>query len=324
MQPNAHSDAELAAAITRAASRQTDLTIRYLVDKGRIEDAYRAYGYFRWVDDWIDQGARPRQERLAFIARQEYLVDACYRGDYITSSRCTPKACKEVSGGLAVQETILVNLIAADREPNSGLQAYIRNLLAVMAFDAERRERLVTAYELDQYTNQLALAVTEALHYFIGHSCASPKCEARYLAVSGAHITHMLRDTLEDAEAGYYNIPLEVLTVHQINPWDVSAPAYRAWVKERVQQARLCFKAGRAYLAQVESLRCRLAGFAYMHRFEVVLNSIEREGYLLRSRYPERKEAGHTVEMIGMAFWMALKVRKFPSYSSVFTPQVRS
>jgi len=29
----------------------------------------------------------------------------------------------------------------------------------------------------------------------------------RYLAVTGAHITHMLRDAVEDAEAGYYNIP---------------------------------------------------------------------------------------------------------------------
>jgi hypothetical protein len=298
-----HSDAALAAAITRAASRQTDLTIRYLVDKGMVEDAYRAYGYFRWVDDWLDQGARPRAVRLAFVARQKHLVDALYHG--------------APTGALAEEETILANLIAADREPASGLGAYIRNMLAVMEFDAERRERLISARELDEYTDRLATAVTEALHYFIGHRCDSPKCEARYLAVSGAHITHMLRDAVEDAEAGYFNIPIEVVSANQIAPWDVSAPAYRAWVKERVQKARQCFTAGRQYLGHVESLRCRLAGFAYTRRFEVVLNSIECEGFLLRRQYPERKEAGRAVEMICQSLWQSLRYRRTSPYSTL-------
>ena len=44
----------LAATITKAASKQTYYTIRLFVDRGRVEDAYRAYGYFRWVDDVLD------------------------------------------------------------------------------------------------------------------------------------------------------------------------------------------------------------------------------------------------------------------------------
>ena len=44
----------LASAITKVASRQTYYTIRFLVDRERVDDAYRAYGYFRWVDDVID------------------------------------------------------------------------------------------------------------------------------------------------------------------------------------------------------------------------------------------------------------------------------
>ncbi|MBE0690098.1 MAG: hypothetical protein IH587_08265, partial [Anaerolineae bacterium] len=42
-------DATLPARITKAASRQTFYTIRFLVDHGRVTDAYRAYAYFRWV-----------------------------------------------------------------------------------------------------------------------------------------------------------------------------------------------------------------------------------------------------------------------------------
>lgn len=45
---------DLASSITKAASKQTYYTIRYLVDRERVDDAYRAYGYFRWVDDILD------------------------------------------------------------------------------------------------------------------------------------------------------------------------------------------------------------------------------------------------------------------------------
>jgi phytoene/squalene synthetase len=124
----------------------------------------------------------------------------------------------------------------------------------------------------------------------------------RYLAVGAAHITHMLRDTIDDIQAGYYNIPREVLDANHITPQDVKSDAYRAWVKSRVQLARTYFKAGREYLNQVENPRCRLAGFAYTARFECVLDSIERDGYLLRAAYPERKGLSAIVRASGSIF----------------------
>ncbi len=302
MESHHFSDPVLAATITRAASKQTYYTIRFLVDDGLVDDAYRAYAYFRWVDDWLDQETRPRTERLAFVERQQALVDGCYRGDPLAD--------------LTPEEGLLANLIQRDTHKNSGLQAYIRNMMAVMAFDADRRGRLISQRELNEYTRWLAVAVTEALHYFIGHHCASPRGEMRYLAVTGAHITHMLRDALEDAEAGYYNIPREVVAANGIAPWDVESKAYRDWVKERVHQARACFRVGRDYLAQVENLRCRMAGYAYIHRFEGVLDCIEREGYTLRAGYPERKSPSRGVKMIGWALWMALNYRRPASVSS--------
>ena len=65
-------------------------------------------------------------------------------------------------------------------------------------------------------------------------------------------------------------------------------PAVRAWVRDRVELARSCFTTGRRYLAGVENARCRLAGHAYVARFEWVLDAIERDGYRLREAYPER------------------------------------
>jgi phytoene/squalene synthetase len=296
------SNPSLASSITLAASKQTYYTIRFLVDKNLVDDAFRAYAYFRWLDDHLDQQALTRVERLEFVKRQQTLMDAGYRGDSLPN--------------LTSEEHMLLDLIQRDIENNSGLHAYIRNMMAVMVFDAERRGQLITQRELNEYTAWLATAVTEALHYFIGHGCASPHSEIRYQAVTGAHITHMVRDALEDAEAGYYNIPREVMASYGIDPWDVKSRAYRNWVKERVQKARACFQVGRGYLSQVENLRCRIAGYAYIRRFEVVLDCIEREGCLLRAIYTERKSSGRGVEMIGWAIWMALNHHKPASASS--------
>jgi len=255
------------AAITKAASHHTYHIIGLLVDRDRTEDAYRAYAYFRWVDDWLDQGRRDRDDRLAFVERQQALIDRAYAGAQ--------------AHGLAAEEQMVVDLIRADDEPNSGLRLYIRNLMAVMAFDAGRRGRLISARELSAYTHWLAVGVTEALHYFIGHGDPPPTGNARYHAVTAAHITHMLRDTCEDVAAGYFNVPREYLAEHGIGPGDVNSAAYRAWVQGRVQMARDSFAAGRAYLAQVRNVRSRVAGHIYCLRFERVLETIEQGGYRL-------------------------------------------
>ena len=274
---------ELALSITKAASKQTYYTIRLLADRDRVADAYRAYGYFRWVDDALDTESGSGVERSAFIHRQESILDDCYRGE-------SPR-------DVNIQEKMLVELIQNDPTENSGLQYYLRNMMAVMAFDTERRGRLISQNELNEYTCLLASAVTEAMHYFVGHCCYSPHDEARYLAVTAAHITHMLRDTFDDIQAGYYNIPRETLDANHITPQDVGSDAYRAWVKGRVKLARKYFKAGREYLRQVENPRCRLAGFAYTARFEWLLDTIEREGYNLRPQYNERKSFATGLQM---------------------------
>ena len=265
----------LAAAITKSASKQIYYTIRLFVDRERVDDAYRAYGYFRWVDDVLDAEAGTKFEKIAFIRRQKSLLEACYRG--------------ETPDDLSVEEWMLVDLIRNDTEKNSGLQIYLRNLMGVMIFDASRRGQMITQAELSEYSRMLATAVTEALYFFIGHDTPATHPEVRYLAVTAAHITHMLRDTLEDNDAGYFNIPHEYLQSHRISPRDVESQAYREWVHRRVQLARRYFRAGRECFTQSKSLRCRLASYAYMARFEWVLRAIERDNYCLRPEYSERK-----------------------------------
>ncbi len=284
---NTNFDLGLAPSITKAASEQTYYTIRYLVDSERVADAYRAYAYFRWVDDCLDAETGSRAERSAFIERQKSLLETGYRGE-------SPRDAN-------IQELMLLDLIRRDTEKNSGLQFYLRNMMAVMAFDAERRGRLISQIELNEYTRLLASAVTEAMHYFIGHCCYSPHTEARYLAVTAAHMTHMLRDTFDDVQAGYFNIPREVLDANRISPEDVRSEAYRSWVQNRVQLARKYFNAGREYLSHVQNPRCRLAGYAYAARFEWLLDTFESEGYILRPQYNERKSIQTALRMVTSA-----------------------
>src|SRR5512143_2590367 len=110
-----------AALVTKDASTQTYYTIRLLADRDRVEDAYRAYGYFRWVDDTLDSGKGSDLERTAFFERQEYLLEQGYRG--------TPPS--EVD----LEEKMLVKLVQHDDEKNSGLRIYLRNMMKVMDFD---------------------------------------------------------------------------------------------------------------------------------------------------------------------------------------------
>jgi phytoene/squalene synthetase len=197
---------------------------------------------------------------------------------------------------------MLVELVQRNTGRENGLGTYLRNMMLVMEFDAGRRGHLISQAELDNYTRWLATAVTECIHYFIGHDCFAPRDPTRYLAVSAAHIVHMLRDTFDDAGLGYHNIPREVLEANHIGPLDVQTDAYRGWVEDRVLLARELFRAGKSYFARVQSARCRLACYAYIARFEWLLDTIEREGYCLRPQYEERKSARTGLQMA----WLTL------------------
>jgi phytoene/squalene synthetase len=131
----------------------------------------------------------------------------------------------------------------------------------------------------------------------------------------GAHIAHMLRDTFDDTQLGYYNIPREVLEETRIGLQDVWSNAYRDWVKGRVQLAREYFGAGKDYFARVENPRCRLACYAYVARFEWLLDTIENEGYRLRPQYTERKSMGTGLRMSWLTLSSALSARRIHTLS---------
>src|SRR5690349_6812018 len=94
---NTISPRNLAPSITKLASKQTYYTIRFLADRERVADAYRAYAYFRWVDNTLDEGDFAQssagqdvpsraevemQRRINFLERQKSMLAGCYRGEF--------------------------------------------------------------------------------------------------------------------------------------------------------------------------------------------------------------------------------------------------
>ena len=266
--------AALARSITFAGSQQAYYTARLMVDKELVNDFYRAYAYFRWADDIIDVSSQSDDARSSFIKRQRELIDRLYR--------------KERPDRLTPEEEMIADLISHDTAENSGLQAFIRNMLAIIAFDASRKGRFISQQELTWYNNCLGKSVTDGLQYFIGNGHPYPATDNRYLAAIAAHISHLLRDMLPDTVNGFINIPREYLQAHDINPKDVESAPFRAWVQNRVEQARDYFRQGKRYLDELDVLRCKIVGYWYCARFEDVLSTIERDGYILRAVYNKR------------------------------------
>ena len=90
-----------AAAITKEGSRQTYYTFRLLADRDRTGDAFRAYAYFRWLDDQLDCDSGTKQEKVGLVGRQQSLLEACYQ--------------RQDPGEVSAEEQMLVDLIRNDR-----------------------------------------------------------------------------------------------------------------------------------------------------------------------------------------------------------------
>ena len=284
----------LAKSITLKGSKQTYFIARMMVDIDLVNDFFRAYAYFRWADDIVDaptsldspsafdvktsmdSSAQTRTKRIAFINRQKDLIDSLYNN--------------ERPEDMQPEEEILADLIKNDRGEDSGLQSFIRNMFAIIEFDALRTGQLINQEQLSWYTNCLAKSVTDGLQYFVGNGQAYPDSDGRYLAAKGAHIAHLLRDTTQDTSDGFINIPREYLEANGIKPEDMDSLPYRAWVQSRTKMARDYFREGKRYLDRLWVLRCKIVGYWYCARFEGVLDAIERDDYILRAEYNERRK----------------------------------
>jgi hypothetical protein len=89
-----------------------------------------------------------------------------------------------------------------------------------------------------------------------------------------------------------------------VDPAILNDPAFKTWVKSQVDLARTYFQAGKRYLDEMGVLRCQIAAYWYCARFECVLDAIERDGYILRREYHERRKLSIRLRMA----WLAISL----------------
>jgi phytoene/squalene synthetase len=285
----------LARSITSAGSKQSFYTAYLLVDRELTDDCHRAYAYFRWLDDMIDAPSSGGDSfnSIDLINRQKSLVDDLYNNEQVDN--------------LSDEEQIIADLIKNDKGEQSKLQSFIRNFLSILEFDAHRRGHFISQEELTWYSSCLGKSVTDAIQYFIKSGQPYPQKENQYLAANAAHITHMLRDMAEDIPQGYINIPDEYLKTHEIAPNDFNHPEFQNWVRDRVKLAREYFQLGRCYLDELTVLRCKIAGYWYCARFEAVLDTIERDNFLLREEYAAHHKITTWLKMAWITIYISVK-----------------
>ena len=282
--------ASLAKNITKSSSIQTYYTMLLLADKELVDECYKGYAYFRWVDDQIDIDINSLKTRLSFINRQKRIINDSYKG-------------KKISG-LSPEERLITELISSDTDKDSKLKSFIINFFKIIEFDAYRKDKDISEKNLDWYSETLGKAVTDCLQYFIGNKVNYPESKDRCKAAIAAHITHMLRDLREDIVNGYVNIPIEYLKKYKLKLDDINADAFVNFIKDRVTLARKYFKLGKKYIDSLPVLRCKIAGYWYHARFERILNIIERDNYILREDYSR----GRSLPNFANLAWLTVEV----------------
>lgn len=230
----------LAKKITKANSLQTYYTIKFLVDRGLNGDAFKAYAYFRWFDDQVDDNLATKAQRVELVRRQKRIINSSYLR-------------KEVEN-LLPEEQMIKEVIFSDKRTNPRLESFIRNFLAIIEFDAKRRGRRINPQELSWYTKTLGKAVTDCIEYFIGNKSQYPDSVYKYRAATAAHITHILRDQEKDSLLGYFNVLPE-----------------KDEILKQVKLARTYFQQGREYIRKIPNFRCKVAAYLYCVRFERLL-----------------------------------------------------
>ncbi|MHA2347187.1 MAG: squalene/phytoene synthase family protein, partial [Candidatus Hodarchaeales archaeon] len=276
----------IAKSIVRKSNKLTYLIILLLVDKNLRKECFKAYAYFRWLDDLIDNNGAQNERIKVLINRQKVIIQQAYNDEKPNAS--------------SPEEEILIELIKGDKRDDSYLKSYILNFFSIIEFDSTRKGKNVSNQELKWYSETVGKAVTDCIFYFIGNHIAYPESENRYLAAEGAHITHMLRDYREDIKNGYFNIPIEFLTAKKITIDEINCEEFRHWVKERTILARLYFYDGKKYIYDLKIFRTKIAALWYCLRFEKVLDAIEKNSFDLCSDNFGHRKPILALKMIGV------------------------
>ena len=247
------------------------------------------YSYFRWVDDFVDEGAKPQSERTEFVDHQLDLLHKLYAG---------------ASPTLFGEEQLLGALVAHDIPKGGTLRRALADLLAAIRFDGQR---MGMAADYDQLHLNHRREVVSWLHtvaYFCEASATLQDPPGVQAAV-GAKITHILRDLISDCEQGLFNISRQEIAAYRLDLDNVAARSgtmpVRKWAAANVRLAEEHLHAGLCNVRSSDVLRYRLIVAIQIAKYQAYLDEFRNNRFILqpgcRFRWPRflRRAAANVV-----------------------------
>ncbi len=256
-----------AASLLRSRSTFT-YVLSWLLPSSNRSSFLLWYGYFRWVDDVVDDGGLDRASASAFLDRQTRLVSG-----EIPARECrTPEeqfapALLGRHGDDPAFITLLQDMLTA-----------IRSDLERQHADAIRLEDLETSWrtEVQSYLGTIG--------YFCGVRTSPPPGSS---AALGAKWVHILRDAQVDIDAGLRTLAADDLSAHGLDAKtlrnDPACLASRRWVSGKWRRAGRLLQDGSLDAQRVTDWRYRLIVAMLIAKYRCHLDDVERRGFVLGS-----------------------------------------
>lgn len=235
--------------------------------RSRRNTLFRAYEYFRWVDDYIDDKKTLTKDAKRLLSREIRLISTLYSHKPITPTY--------------IFEEYISSVISEDYENRNGMQEIINGFFCALSWDVRRRNRIPTAKELTSYSQYLGCSYSQGITYGLNYH----PTDSRFLEVSNncgvaAHITHMLRDFFIDLEIGYINISKEDIEKYHINlssnRQDLKM-ALSPWCKDQFLKTQNLFNQGLNSINKLPGFRARFAFRLISIRYLLILKKVKRD-----------------------------------------------
>ncbi len=199
-----NSAAEFARSIAKNDQPKASKILDFLINKSQRDYVNLCFAYLRWADDIVDNPDLPVKQKRKFIEHQKKLVCLTYNENSF-----------EPTG---IEEACLFYFTEfAKSTGDLKLLDEVKNMMDALSMDVDRLENsgVFSNNDLDHYIDLMSKSLFNILYVF-----TLPKSEYReefYLGSKFTTAALMIRDLEEDIDAGFINIPAEVINYYTID-----------------------------------------------------------------------------------------------------------
>jgi phytoene/squalene synthetase len=212
---------QISSGYTRKRAIKLWIVAQLLIPQRRRKYGYLCFSYLKWVDDFIDNPGRSKDEKLEFIENQLKLITALSNGEE-----------RKIETD---EEFFLYYIIQYAQEiNNSNLILEVKNSVESIAMDAGRLNYNGIFYdiELNKYLDKVVRPVFNLTYYFLHPFVKIPQ-NNEYIGKFVWKVL-ILRDFFEDVDSGYINISKEDIEKYNLGVYNLKKNVNRLrWMRDK-------------------------------------------------------------------------------------------